>query len=268
MFLNDHPVTHKRNGPTLSGLSEWVNCLPVLSGSVMLSNGASFPREPSDDGSPSTPETLPSPHDTGPNTCAIPSHPPLVSSWTYRLALPRARVITTPAVGRCGTFIGHCSQPLCSGDTAKHLDSPIAVNECRQSRELDPLPGLQQAPELGPLSRPKRDPSRTIFAWPLHRHRLPGDPGCVPPSTLLVCKQTSIAIDGVRAKISKRARTRLGRIKFHHTSFHRKTAPFKTKPTTPATHAKPEAPVLKLRLLRFSRYSSPRPHPLAATKVP
>jgi len=243
MFLTEHSVTRKRNGSTLSGLSEWVNCLHVLAGFVILSYGASFPREPSDNGSPSTPETLPSPHDTGPTACIIPSHPPLVSSGTYRLALPRTRVMfTTPAVGRCGTFIGQCSQPLCSGDSAKHLDGPIAVNEYRQSRELDSLPGLQQAPELDPPSRLKRDASRTIFTWPLHRHRLPGDPGCVPPSTLLVCKQTSIAMDGVRAKISRRARTRLGRIKFHHTSFHRKTAPFMTKPTTPATHAKPEAP--------------------------
>ncbi len=181
-------------------------------------------------------------NDAGPNTRVAPSHPPLLSSWTYRLALPRRppAKLETP-VGRSGTFIGQCCQPLCSGDPARHLDGPTVVPEYRQSGELDRLPGLQQAPELGPPSRPKRDTSQTIFAWPLHRHRLPGDPGCIPPSTPSVRLWTSIAIDGVRAKISRRARTRPGRIKFHATSFLYETAPFMTKPTTPATHAKPEA---------------------------
>jgi len=39
---------------------------------------------------------------------------------------------------------------------------------------------LQQMTELGTPPRPKRDASRTISAWPLHRRALPCDPGYIP----------------------------------------------------------------------------------------
>ena len=147
--------------------------------------------------------------------------------WRYRgCSWPFAARVR----GRRGIFIGQCCLPLCPGDLATHLDGSPAVTKYRQSRELDQLRGLQQVREPGPPSRPKRDASRTIFAWPLHRPRLPGDPGCVPPSTLSSRERAFIVVDGVRAKTSGRAWTRPGRIKFRFTSFANETAPFKTKP--------------------------------------
>lgn len=84
--------------------------------------------------------------------------------------------------------------PLCPGDLANHLDGLSAVTKYRRTKELDRLPGLQQASEPGPPSRPKRDASRTIFAWPLRHPRLPGDAGCIPPSALSARKWASIAV--------------------------------------------------------------------------
>ena len=202
-FLSEHSLARKRNGPSLSGLNKCANCLRVLSDSVSLSNGASFPHE--------LPRRVFRRRCHPRTTVArippvVPSHPPLISSWTYRLALPREHLATARCfVGRSGTFIGQCCQPLYSGDPAKHLGGSSAVTEYRRKRELDRLPGLPQAPELGPPPRPKRDTSRIIFTWPLHRSRLPGNPGCVPPSTPSVLVRTSIASDGVRVKISRRA---------------------------------------------------------------
>lgn len=75
---------------------------------------------------------------------------------------------------------------------------------------------------LAPPLEPKRDTSRSVLAWPLRHRPLPNDAGCV------------VSHREIRARISGRARTRPGRIR---PSFHGKTAPFETEPSTPAIHA-------------------------------
>ena len=84
--------------------------------------------------------------------------------------------------GRRGTFTGQCCQPLCAGDATKHLSGPCVVPEYR--RHGASLPGLHRIVETGPPPLPKRDTSPAILTWPLRRHSLPSDPGCIPPPTL------------------------------------------------------------------------------------
>jgi hypothetical protein len=155
----------------------------------------------------------------------VPSRRRLLSSWTYGLAYRswRANDVGLSPV----SAVNHS----CPGDPTSHRDGPDAVPESRHPGELNPLLGLQQARELGPPSRPKRDASRTLFAWPLQRRSSPSDPGCVPPRTR-----------GVRAKSSVRARPRTGRIRLHSRFLSHKIAPFETQLTTPAVHTQPEAP--------------------------
>ena len=81
---------------------------------------------------------------------------------------------------------------------------------------------LQQVRELGTPSRPKRDPSQTILAWPLRYRPLLDDTGCIP-----------LRRRG-RARNSARARPRAGRIRSIGVG---SIAPFMTEPTTPAAHA-------------------------------
>ena len=129
-----------------------------------------------------------------PGAFLAPSHPPLISSWTYRLALP-----LPGGSGRSRTFTGPCRQPFCPGDPTKHSDGSPIVTKHRSARERNQSSGLRQVTELGPPSEPKRDASRTIFTWPLRRRSLPPDAGCVPSFE-------------VRVKISVPAWTRTGRI--------------------------------------------------------
>lgn len=167
-----------------------------------------------------------------PGAFLVPSRPPLVSSWTYRLALP----LTTHGLpcGRSRTFIGQCCQPFCPGDPTNHSDGPHTVTKSRCGEGKINPSGLHQAWELGPPSEPNRDTSRTVSTWPLRRRSLPPDAGCIPR----LCR--------VRVESSRRTWIRPGRIRFTQL-LSDKIAPFETKPTTPAVHAKPDAQVLKLR---------------------
>ena len=109
--------------------------------------------------------------------------------------------------GRSGIFTGQCEQPFCPGDPTKHSDGPRLVPKFRGRRRRIGPSGLHQVTELGPPSEPNRDTSRTIFTWPLRRRSLLPDAGCVPRQSR------------VRVKISERAWTRPGRIRFHQLSF-------------------------------------------------
>jgi hypothetical protein len=86
-----------------------------------------------------------------------------------------------PSQRRRGTLTGQCDQPLCPGETTNHLDGPQrpTVTRAAEKVRLDPLM-LRQVRELGIPSRPNRDPSRTIQAWPLRQGPLPDPAGCVP----------------------------------------------------------------------------------------
>ena len=109
--------------------------------------------------------------------------------------------------GRSGIFTGQCGQPFCPGDPTSHSDGPHLVTKFRgEGGRISPS-GLHQTRELGPPSEPNRDTPRTIFTWPLRRRSLPSDAGYVPRQSR------------VRVKISRRAWTRPGRIRFHQLSF-------------------------------------------------
>jgi hypothetical protein len=114
-----------------------------------------------------------------PGAFLAPSHPPLISSSTYRLALPlRGR----SRRGRSRTFTGQCCQPFCPGDPTGHSDGPPTVTKYRPVRERNQFPRLRQVTELSLPPEPKRDTSRTVFTWPLRRRSLPPGAGCVPSS--------------------------------------------------------------------------------------
>ena len=82
-----------------------------------------------------------------------------------------------------------------------------------------PTPALQTREDLDAHTRPNRDASRSIIAWPLHRR---------PYGTTLAAYPSRRR---VRAMTSVRGRTRTGRIRF------RRTAPFETECENPSTHA-------------------------------
>jgi hypothetical protein len=93
----------------------------------------------------------------------------------YRSGLPWLRQ------RRRGTFTGQCDQPLCPGETTRHLDGPQRPTVTCAAERIRPDPlMLRQASERGIPSRPKRGPSRTILAWPLRQCPLPDKAGCVP----------------------------------------------------------------------------------------
>jgi len=122
-----------------------------------------------------TPEELPSPRRRGPGGTSAFRRVDL----SFRLSLigRRYRPGRVGRVGRRGTFTGQCRQPLCAGDIAKHLSGPptLTVSGPREN----PFQGFSSRRSLAHHSRSKRDPSRTILTWPLRRHLLPSDAGCV-----------------------------------------------------------------------------------------
>ncbi len=132
-----------------------------------------------------------------PGALLVPSRPPLISSWTYRLALPpRGRSHVADEVGLSPVnVVSH----FCPGDPSNHSDGSRVVTKYRHAKERIRLLRLQPAWEHGLPSEPKRDTPRTIFTWPLRHRSLPSDAGCVPSFE-------------VRVKISERAWTRPGRI--------------------------------------------------------
>lgn len=107
----------------------------------------------------------------------VPSHSPLISSVTYRLALP---LPAGAGNGRSRTFTGQCCQPFCPGGPTSHSDGPRVVTKYQPVEERIGLLRLRPAWERGPPSEPNRDTSRTIFTWPLRHRSLPPGAGCIP----------------------------------------------------------------------------------------
>ena len=140
-----------------------------------------------------------------PGAFLVPSRPPLVSSWTYRLALPLGSPnCSADEVGLSPvSVVSH----FCPGDPTNHSDGPHLVTKFRGEEGRISPSGLHPIRETGPPSEPNRDTPRSIFTWPLRRRSLPSDAGCIPRQSR------------VRVKISERAWTRPGRIRFHQLSF-------------------------------------------------
>jgi hypothetical protein len=158
-----------------------------------------------------TPEELPSPRrcDPGGTSAFRRVDLPFRLSLIDRCYQPGHR----GRVGRRGTFTGQCCQPLCAGDIAKHLSDPSTVAVLRSRK--NPFQSFSSIRNLAHHSRPKRDPSRTILTWPLRRHSLPSDAGCIAPPPLRPATARLHWLWRVRVRISERLRTRPGRIRFH-----------------------------------------------------
>ncbi len=97
-----------------------------------------------------------------------------------------------------------------------------------------PTPALQTRSDLDAHTRPNRDASRSITAWPLHRR---------PYGTTLAVYPSK----RVRAMTSVRGRTRTGRMWF------RRTAPFETWYKNPSTHANAAHQVREIAGARYER---------------
>jgi hypothetical protein len=102
----------------------------------------------------------------------------------------------------------------------------------------DPTPALQTRADPDAHTRPHRDASRSIIAWPLHRR---------PYGTTLAAYPSK----RVRAMTSVRGRTRTGRIWFH------RTAPFETWYENPSTHANATLQVRDIAGARHERTLCP-----------
>ena len=189
------------------------NCPHGSTTSSSLAHGCSFRLM-------ATPEQLPSPKQRleGANRRTAASPDPF--ALLIGLGCPGG---TRDGVGFSPVSVdSHCVQASPPITPTARSDQPYRV-----LRRNPPGPlVLPQAWELGTPSRPKRDPSRTILAWPLRRRPLRDDAGCIPLRRR------------VRARISARVRPRTGRIRSIGVG---SIAPFMTEPTTPAAHAKPEA---------------------------
>jgi len=159
----------------------------------------------------------------------------------YRSGLPWLRQ------GRRGTLTGQRGQPLCPGETTNHLDGPQPPTvTCAAERIRPDSPNASAG--LGAW--------HTVSAesWPL-----PNYPCLAPSSPPVAGRRWLRPSPGrrVRARTSARVRPRTGRIRSIGVG---SIAPFKTEPTTPAAHAKPEAPAkgaarlrLRFRLVSHSR---------------
>jgi hypothetical protein len=170
MFLSSCRVVRTRFGRLLASTPRRANCPHGSTPSSTLDYGCSF--RPL-----ATPEQLPSPRR---RRWGRPPRRRVTEPFrhAYRSGLPGGPR-GTPR--RRGTLTGQCGQPLCPGEITSHLDGPQRPTvACAAEGDRRVPPMLRQAWERGMPSRPKRDPSRTILAWPLRRRPLPDDAGCVP----------------------------------------------------------------------------------------
>ena len=142
-------------------------------------NGPSFRRETPKRITP-TPEELPSFHERGQAPSSLHrvrrSFRLGLIDWRYRCEAE------ADAADEVGLSPVNVVSHFCSGDTTNHSDGPRVVTKYRHAKERIRLPRLQPARELGLPSEPKRDPSRTIFPWPLRHRSSPPDPGPYPLS--------------------------------------------------------------------------------------
>jgi hypothetical protein len=97
--------------------------------------------------------------------------------------------------------------------------SSVDTRPPHRERVVPPPSALQTRADPGAHTRPNRDASRSLIAWPLHRR-----PYGTTLATYLSCRR-------VRAVTSVRGRTRTGRMWFN------RTAPFETWYENPSTHA-------------------------------
>src|SRR6185369_2423879 len=84
---------------------------------------------------------------------------------------------------RRGTFTGQCHQPLCAGDAARHPADPEGTTATLPPGDVlaggDDAQCFSTARGLAHTAWPKRDPSRTVLAWPLRHRPLPSGAGCI-----------------------------------------------------------------------------------------
>lgn len=170
MFLSSCRVARTRFGRPLASASRQANCPHGSTPSSALDYGCSF--RPL-----ATPEQLSSPRR---RRWGRPPRRRIAGPFrhAYRSGLP-GDPQGTPR--RRGTLTGQRGRPLCPGETTNHLDGPQQPTVACAAAGDRPAPRmLRQAWERGMPSRPKRDPSRTILAWPLRRRPLPAGAGCIP----------------------------------------------------------------------------------------
>ncbi len=203
-FLSAGGFPERGTGRTWCGRSRHAN-FPLVRGALAITFTTVLPFIATRRGGhATTPEELPSFHE---RSQAPSSFHRFRRSFRRGLIDWRYRWQRGCRSGRSRTFTGQCCRPFCPGDSTSHPDGPRAVTKSRRVEGRISPSGLHLAWEFGPPSEPKRDASRTIFTWPLRRRSLPPDAGCVPRQ------------GRVRVKISERAWTRSGRIRFHRTSF-------------------------------------------------
>lgn len=115
--------------------------------------------------------------------------------------------------GRRRTFTGQCCQPLCRGDTTRHLSGPTAVTEVRQSEN----PSGASAVFGAWLSAP----GRNVIPPPPFSPGPSATPRCRAALASYLSASSTFRLhwpSRVRVRISGQARTRPGRIRFHPVS--------------------------------------------------
>lgn len=193
MFLNRASAARRRSEPRRHGVAPIVvNCSHGVSVWILLPLGLPITVVAA------TPGELPSLRWSGPGG-TLP-HRRIHSPFRLSLIGSRYPFGRVGREGRRGTFTGQCCQPLCAGDATKHLNGPGAVTE---SRHLGiPFQGFSKFRNLASRSGRNVTPPALSSLGPFDAARCQATLATYPPV-------------GVRVRISKQARTRSGRIRFH-----------------------------------------------------